>query len=501
MLKIGFAAQAPKKEGVIGLFVPEKDLLTSEVKSWDTRVEGALLPAIRCAQLFKGEAGQTLALNAVMKNAPVRILLVGIGKPSSFDASAARLVGAKCAMALEEMGASDAFLHVSSIQNIKMTEADMAAHIAQGAQLRLYRFEKYKTAKKNETPRLEKLTFVVSDDSKAKRLFSPLQKINEAVELTRNLACEPANVLYPDSFAKEARSLQKMGIHVQVLGKTQMEKLGMGSLLSVSQGSEKEPRLVIMTWHGAPKGAKDKRPVALIGKGVTFDSGGISLKPGAGMSDMKYDMYGAAAVTGAMKALAGRKAKANVVGLIGLVENMPSGTATRPGDIVTSASGKTIEILNTDAEGRRVLADVVWYAQKYMKPRCLVDLATLTGAMPVALGQEYAGLFSNADKLADSLTKAGETAGELLWRMPLCKNFNKLLDSKIADMKDIGGRYAGSATGAHFIGRFVDDGMDWAHIDIAGVAYDNKDHVFAPQGPTGFGVRLLDQFVATYAES
>jgi leucyl aminopeptidase len=340
----------------------------------------------------------------------------------------------------------------------------------------------------------------MSEANKAKTVFRSLEKVSEGVSFARDLASEPANELYPETFAKETRQLKKLGVSVQILTQAQMEKLGMGSLLSVSQGSDKPPRLVIMKWQGAGRGAKDKRPVALVGKGVTFDSGGISLKPGAGMGDMKYDMSGAAAVTGAMMALAGRKAKANVVGLIGLVENMPSGKATRPGDIVRSASGKTIEILNTDAEGRRVLADVVWYAQKYIKPRCIVDLATLTGAMPVALGQEYAGLFSNADKLAQVLDEAGNMVDEKLWRMPLCANFNKLLDSKVADMKDIGGRYAGSATGAHFIGRFIEKGMDWAHIDIAGVAYDNKDNVFAPQGPTGFGVKMLDRFVSLYAE-
>lgn len=500
MLKIAFADKALTKEDVTCVFVPQGSVLTKEVKAMDARMDGALVPVIRRAKKFEGKVGQLLSINAVVKKVPVRVILVGLGKLSKLDDLAAKHIGANLAVALDGVGVANAFIHASKIKGAKLTVVDLAVHVAHGAQLRLYRFDKYKSKKQEVEHKLEKLTLVLGEANKAKRTFAPLQNVSAGVAMARDLASEPANVLYPESFAKEARELKKLGVQVHVLGRPQMEKLGMGSLLSVSQGSDRQPRLVVMSWKGAPRGTKDKQPIALVGKGVTFDTGGISLKPGGGMHDMKYDMCGAAVVTGTMKALAGRKAKANVVGIIGLVENMPSGNATRPGDIVTSASGKTIEVLNTDAEGRRVLADAVWYAQKFIKPRCIVDLATLTGAMPIALGQEYAGIFSNKDKLADSLTQAGKDAGEKLWRMPLCPNFDRMLDSSIADMKDIGGRYAGSATAAHFIERFIDDGMDWAHIDIAGTSYNNKDNELAPKGPTGFGVCMLDRFITNYAE-
>jgi leucyl aminopeptidase len=314
------------------------------------------------------------------------------------------------------------------------------------------------------------------------------------VFFTRDLVSEPANVLYPETLARQAKSLTNLGVAVEVLDDKRMKRLGMGALLGVAQGSVRPPRLVIMRWKGAPK-AGDKRLVAFVGKGVTFDTGGISIKPSSGMGDMKWDMGGAGVVIGVMKALAGRKAKVNAVGVIGLVENMPSGSAQRPGDIVTSMSGQTIEVLNTDAEGRLVLADGLWYCQDRFKPKVMVDLATLTGAVIVALGHEYAGLFSNDDKIADALIAAGKAVGEGLWRLPLAEAYDKELNCDIADMKNITGtRGAGSVTAAQFLQRFVNE-VPWAHLDIAGITWSKKDAPTVPKGGTGFGVRLLDRFV------
>jgi leucyl aminopeptidase len=308
---------------------------------------------------------------------------------------------------------------------------------------------------------------------------------------------EPPNSLFPASYARRIKELEDTGLEVEILGEDEMKKLGMGSLLGVGQGSAKESQLVVMKWSGA----KDKKaaPLALVGKGVTFDTGGISLKPGGGMEDMKGDMGGSAAVVGAMLSLAKRKAKANVVGLVGLVENMPGSDAIRPGDILTSASGKTIEIQNTDAEGRLVLADVLWYAQDKFKPKAIVDLATLTGAILVALGNEHAGVFSNNDELAEQISKAGDAEGETNWRLPLGASYDKLIDSKFADMRNIGGRNAGSITAAQFLQRFIENDTPWAHIDIAGVAW-RPNTAMEPVWASGYGPRLLDRLVADYYE-
>jgi leucyl aminopeptidase len=286
-----------------------------------------------------------------------------------------------------------------------------------------------------------------------------------------------------------------------VLDKREMQRLGMGALLGVAQGSVRDPRLVVLRWDGAPR-AKDKRPVAFIGKGVTFDTGGISIKPAGGMEDMKWDMGGAGVVIGLMMALAGRKAKVNAVGVAGLVENMPSGTAQRPGDVVTTMSGQTIEVINTDAEGRLVLADVLWYAHSTFKPKFMINLATLTGAIVISLGTYQAGLFSNNDELANRLIAAGKAIDERLWRMPLGEKYDKDINSDIADMKNVGkGREAGSVTAAQFLQRFVND-VPWAHLDIAGVAWmRNGENPLVPKGATGFGVRLLDRLVHDHYEA
>jgi leucyl aminopeptidase len=324
--------------------------------------------------------------------------------------------------------------------------------------------------------------------------------VAEGVFLARDVVSEPPNVIYPMTLADQARGLSKLGVDVEILGVKEMKKLGMGALLGVGQGSVHESQIAIMRWNGDPKG-RDRKPVAFCGKGVTFDTGGISLKPAAGMEDMKWDMAGAGVVIGLMKALAGRRARLNVVGIVGLVENMPSGAAQRPSDIVTSMSGQTIEVNNTDAEGRLVLADVLWYTQDRFKPRLMVDLATLTGAIVIALGHEHAGLFSNNDELADKLLDAGKASGELLWRMPLAEAYDQEIDSDVADVKNIsGGRAGGSIIGAQFLQRFVNN-VPWAHLDIAAMAWSKKDQGTVPKGATAFGVRLLDRLVADNYES
>ena len=327
-----------------------------------------------------------------------------------------------------------------------------------------------------------------------------MDKIADGVFFTRDLVSEPPNVIYPETLAEACKSLKKLGIRVDVLDEKQMKKLGMGALLGVGQGSVQPPRLVTMSWHGNPS-ANDKRPIAFVGKGVTFDTGGISIKPAGGMEDMKWDMAGAGAVIGAMMAIAGRKAKANVVGVVGLVENMPSGNAQRPGDVVKTMSGQTVEVLNTDAEGRLVLADAMWYAQEKFNPRCVVDLATLTGAIILSLGHEYAGIFSNDDKLSEQLTKAGKEVEEQLWRFPMGEAYDKEIDRPVADIKNIGsGRDAGSITAAQFLQRFIKKGTPWAHLDIAGMAWQGKDKPLGPKGATAFGVRLLDRLIADQFE-
>jgi leucyl aminopeptidase len=326
-----------------------------------------------------------------------------------------------------------------------------------------------------------------------------MQAVADGVFMTRDLVSEPPNVLTPAECAERCKALTKLGVEVEILGPKEMRKLGFGALLGVAQGSVQEPRMVVMKWMGAPKGKKASRPLAFIGKGVTFDTGGISIKPAGGMEDMKWDMAGAGTVIGLMAALAGRKAKADVVGLVGLVENMPSGNAQRPGDVVTSASGQTIEVINTDAEGRLVLADVIHYCIEKFDPRFMVDLATLTGAIIVALGHEHAGLFSNDDTLASRIEAAGRMVGEGAWRMPLGEAYDKQIKSDIADMKNVGGRPGGSITAAQFIQRFV-QGKPWAHLDIAGTAWSGKDTPTAPKGATAYGVRLLDRLVAEHYE-
>jgi leucyl aminopeptidase len=339
------------------------------------------------------------------------------------------------------------------------------------------------------------MTHVVAADADAAlSAFAPLAALADAVSFTRDLVSEPPNVLYPGEFARRVKALESLGLEVEILGEPEMMKLGMGSLLGVGQGSIRESQLAVMRWNGAAD--KTAQPIAFIGKGVCFDTGGISIKPAENMEDMKWDMGGAGAVAGLMHVRAGRKAKVNAVGILGLVENMPDGNAQRPGDVVTSMSGQTIEIINTDAEGRLVLADAVWYCQDRFKPKFMVDLATLTGAIIIALGHDLAGCYSNNEELAGALIAASNTEGEPLWRMPLPAAYDKNIDSMIADMKNTGGRPGGSITAAMFIQRFV-NGVPWAHLDIAATAWRKPSTIpTSPDGATGYGVRLLNRMVA-----
>lgn len=454
-----------------------------------------LTQALKLAH-FKGKKGETLTL---VHPTHGLTLIGGLGKAASITGWVLEEVGGALTGAALSTQATTLEIHSSLPKAVKIDGNLAAAHLATGAKLRSYRFDKYRTKLKAEDkPKLKTVSVASASVEKAKKAFAPLSAIADSILFTRDLVSEPANILYPATLAAECRKLSKLGVKVEVLGEAQMTKLGMGSLLGVGQGSVRESQLVVMQYYGGKKGAK---PVALVGKGVTFDTGGISIKPAGGMEEMKWDMGGSAAVIGTMHALAARGAKVNAVGVVGLVENMPDGNAQRPGDVVTSMSGQTIEVLNTDAEGRLVLADALWYTQDRFKPQVIVDLATLTGAIIISLGSLKAGLFSNDDKLSSQLATAGEAAGEKLWRMPMGDEYDAMINCDIADMKNISdGREAGSTTAAQFLQRFVKSGTPWAHLDIAGVAWTKKTTATTPRGAVGWGVRLLDHWIATNYE-
>jgi len=498
-MNITFAAPSVPSSGALVVGVLEGKKLTPTAATLNKQTDGALERALANGN-FSGKKGELLEVVAPAKLKNSRILLVGLGELAKLGEKELQDIGGAAAAQLLRSGDDKATFFIDKLRGGKAAP-ERAANYAYGALLRSYRFDKYKTKEKPEKkPKLKEIKVMVEDAATAKRLFQKLEKIAEGVFVTRNLVSEPANVLFPKSLAAEGKKLSKLGVKVTVLGEKEMKKLGMGALLGVAQGSVREPQLLVMQWEGAP-GGKEKAPLAFVGKGVTFDTGGISLKPAAGMEDMKWDMGGAGAVVGLMHALAARKAKVNAVGVCGLVENMPSGAAQRPGDVVKSMSGQTVEVLNTDAEGRLVLCDALWYTQENYKPKLIVDLATLTGAIIIALGNEQAGLFSNDDKLSEQLTAAGKAVGEPVWRMPLGPEYDKMIDCDVADMKNIsGGRAGGSITAAQFLQRFIKEGTPWAHLDIAGVAWSTKDKATAPKGGTGFGVRLLDAFVAANFE-
>ncbi len=475
-MKISFAAALPAEWTT--LMVPAgKDQVDGATAALD-QGEGAAAAA-RLAR-FEGEAGAIVEQIYAQGGAGRRVLIVGTGdgSPESFEKA-----GAAVTARLLTSG------ETRVVADLGSASADQTAAFALGARLRGWRHDAYRTRLKDKQKISLAEMVIVGDHSD----WDAGAAAAEGAEFTRDLVAEPANILYPESFVDRARArLEPLGVTIEVLDVPAMEQLGMGSLLGVGQGSSRPSRVMAMRWAG---GSGDGTPLALVGKGVTFDTGGISLKPGPGMEDMKWDMGGAGAVTGAMVALATRKAKVNVVGVVGLVENMPDGNAMRPGDIVTSMSGQTIEVLNTDAEGRLVLADVITWTQQRFKPGTIVDLATLTGAMIISLGKEQGGLFANDDALAGQLIAAGAEVGEKLWRFPLGDAYDKLIDSPIADMKNIGPREGGSITAAQFIKRFVDDGVKWAHLDIAGMVWASEPGRTWDKGATGYGVRLLDRFV------
>ena len=497
-MNIDFAEFVPPRSGAVAVGVWENRVLTATARRLDEETGGAIGRAVAAAARFQGKKNELLPVIGPA-NLPVsRIVVAGLGKPDGVDARLLQDLGGNLVAHLNSAGEAEATFAIDLGDAAAVEPAEAAAQLAFGAALRAYRFDKYRTKEKPEKkPSLATITVATKAPDAAKHAYRALGAAADAIAFARDLVSEPANTLYPETLAERAASLREFGLSVEILDEARMRELGMGALLGVAQGSVRPPRVVVMEHRGGKPGSP---PVAFIGKGVTFDTGGISIKPAAGMADMKWDMAGAGVVIGLMRLLAARQAKANAVGIVGLVENMPSGSAQRPGDIVRSMSGQTIEVLNTDAEGRLVLADALWYCQDRFKPRLMIDLATLTGAIIVALGNEHAGLFANNDELAERLIAAGNAAGEKLWRLPLADGYDRAIDSDAADVKNIGGdRGAGSILGAQFLKRFVND-VPWAHLDIAGVAWSKKDAPTVPKGATAFGVRLLDRFVADHYE-
>ena len=483
-MKIRFADRLP--DGDFALVLPASGLDSDPVRNAGGELRQAL-----ARQRFEGEAGSAAEHFADGR----RLVVIGVGKAAGAGDGPEKLGGTAVARLLVS-GETHAAIDLTGVG----FDADAAARVAMGAALRAWRHDRYRTRLKDkQKPTLAEITIVGAGAEAEGRYRARWEPVVEGIRLTRELVAEPANIIYPESFVERVRaSVEGSGLEVEVLDRGAMEKLGMGALLGVAQGSVREARMLVLRWNGGQGGSA---PTAFVGKGVTFDTGGISIKPAAGMEGMKWDMGGAGAVVGAMKAIAQRKAKANIVAVCGLVENMPDGNAQRPGDVVTSMSGQTIEVINTDAEGRLVLADAITYVQQTYKPATIIDLATLTGAILIALGHEYGGLFTPDDELAQQLVAAGERTGDKLWRQPLGESFDRLIDSPIADMKNVGPREGGSITAAQFIKRFVDDGVRWAHLDIAGKAWSDKPSSTYEKGATGFGVRLLDQYVEDVLEA
>ncbi|ASE40735.1 leucyl aminopeptidase [Brevundimonas vesicularis] len=486
-MKIEFVAAVDAAE-ILAVPVFEDRTFTAAGTALDGKTNGALTKAAGKGR-FTGKAGQSLSIAAPAGVEADVVLLVGVGAKDKLDDLAVEAFGGNAYAAVKLSGAEVLTIDASDLS------PEQAARVGFAARLAAYRFDKYRTTQKaDKIPSITAIRVVTTDLRGAEAALEPLSAVADGVIFARDLVSEPANVLYPAEFAKRVKALESLGLEVEILGEAEMEKLGMRTLLGVGQGSRRESQLAIMKWNGGEAGAQ---PLAFVGKGVCFDTGGISIKPADGMEDMKWDMGGAAAVTGTMIALASRKAKANVIGVLGLVENMPDGNAQRPGDVVVSMSGQTVEVINTDAEGRLVLADALWYTQERFKPKFMIDLATLTGAMIVALGLDYAGVFSNSDDVADPILAAAKKVGENFWRMPIPSIYEQHIDSKIADVKNTGnGRAGGSITAALFLQRFT-NGVPWAHLDIAPTAWANKSpSPTVPEGGVGFAVRTLDRMVA-----
>jgi leucyl aminopeptidase len=491
-LKLGFDTFSTSAKGVL-VVMCEEGLKLGPATRKLLAATGNLLQRAAAAERFTGKSGSALEFVAPQGLTSTRLVVMGIGKAAKLKHQDVVKLGGAAMGKIPSAATAATIVAETATGSFK---PDQSADLALGVRLRAYRFDRYKTKRKEgeEPPASTDITIAVGNPAAARKAWSEREGLGQGVNLARDLINEPANVLFPEEFARRAGALKKLGVTVEILDVAAMRKLGMGSLLAVGQGSEHESRVVVMRWNG---GKKADDPVAFIGKGVCFDTGGISIKPAAGMEDMKGDMAGAACVVGLMHALASRKAKVNAIGAIGLVENMPDGKSYRPGDILTTMSGQTIEIINTDAEGRLVLADVLHYVNTKYKPKFMVNLATLTGAIMVALGQEYAGLFSNDDRLSERLTRAGQTTGERVWRMPLGPEYDKMIDSKFADMKNTGGRFGGSITAAQLLQRFVGK-TPWAHLDIAGTALGSPQSDINKSWSAGWGVRLLDTLVSDH---
>jgi leucyl aminopeptidase len=496
-MEIRFSTEA--RGDAVAVMAGEGAKLTPAAQALDKAMGGRIGRAIAAGR-FTGAAGQVLEILAPDGVDFARVLVIGVGAPERAGPIGVERWAAHAVKRTLTSGVETLVLQPDALAGV--AKAESAARAAIGARLASYRFDSYRTKLKTEQkPTLKLVDVAMEGPASARARYEKDAAMIEGVFLARDLVSEPPNILYPEEYARRIKELESVGLEVEELDVAAMTKLGMGALLGVGQGSAKPPRLVVMSWKGMR--AKTARPMALVGKGVTFDTGGISLKAGAGMDEMKGDMGGSAAVVGAMRAIAERKAKANVVGIVALVENMPGSNAQRPGDIVTSMSGQTIEVLNTDAEGRLILADAMWYAQEKYKPTAMVDLATLTGAIIVSLGHEYGGLFSNDDELAQAISNAGAAEGEPVWRLPIGPGYDKMIDTPNADMKNISGKPAGgSIVAAQFLKRFVQDGVAWAHLDIAGMAWKPGpfEDPLSPLWATGYGVRLLNRLVASREE-
>ena len=503
---ISFASLASEPQaGTVIYFAATGEDLPASLQKLDQASGGVLSKAMQVAD-FKRKRKSVIEILAPHGLAAGRVLIAGVGDQKTLNTQEWMDIGGAVRGKLHAKAreADAVFLGLEPLTE----EAPLA--FALGFGLRSYAFKKYKSkaapkGDETETPEenngaVPGLNVFSQWGESLERTFQKQLAVCQSIYFARDLVNEPANVLTPPEFTGRLKALEAEGLKVEVLDESELKSLGMNALLSVGQGSSQPSSAVILRWDGTGGQSKQSGNLVFVGKGVCFNSGGISLKPGQGMEDMKGDMAGAAAVAGAMLTLARRKARVRAVGLVGLVENMPSGTASRPGDIVTSASGQTIEIINTDAEGRLVLADLIWYAQAHLEPSCVITLATLTGAIIVALGKENAGLFANADTLATQLTEAGLDTGETVWRLPLSKKYNKSMDSKLADMKNAGGRDAGAITAAQFLQRFVNSGTSWAHLDIAGTAMGSPATDINHSWGSGFGVRLLDRLAEKFYE-
>jgi leucyl aminopeptidase len=509
-LKFSFAKSPKLKADTLVLAVYKDSRLPAATKKADSGFAGIISHALEGQKKFSGKPGQTFFVTPPASSGLRRILLVGLGDAATLDSHGAETAGGKSWAALAAAGADKISVRLDGDGKLeKLAAAELAGHMAAGIQLRSYGFDKFKS-KKDKEPGPGAVEFTLEAASAAERVYDGIAPVVSGIVLARDFINEPPNTLYPGSFANMiAKELKPLGVEVEIFDEKRMEKLGFHAALAVGMGSSRKPRIVVMRWNGpknskeqAGKGAAKKmsKPLAFVGKGVTFDTGGYNIKPSGGMEEMKLDMAGAAAVVGLMKSVAKRKSPVPVVGIVGLAENMVSSTAYRPSDVIDSHSGQTIEVMNTDAEGRLVLADCLSYIQDEYKPRLIVDLATLTGAMMIALGQEYCGTFVNDDKLWAGMEAAAKESGEKLWRMPLDEAFRKELDSAIADIKSLGnlGRYGGACVAAGFLERFIKDKTPWAHMDIAGTAWVKSDRPTAPKPAVGFGVRTLDRLVASY---